>query len=120
MHVLKKWGSRSSDQKQLKNQAKAWFAAQTVLSLARHSMGGGILLGGQELLEELLEEVEEEDELTRWVVSEDWGLKIIGTLEVVPLTGELPEVKPSSAELEWQRPSTGGKSGLWIRVHLKL
>ena len=87
-----------------------------MLSLARHSMAGGILLGGHE--EELLE-VELDDELTRCVVSEDWGLKIIGTLEVVPLTGELPEVKPSSAELEWHRPSTGGKSGLWIRVHLQ-
>lgn len=38
---------------------------QTVLSLARHSIAGGILLGGHEEEEELLLEVEQDDELTR-------------------------------------------------------
>ena len=66
----------------------------------RGAMGGG--MGYGELLEEVVEEAEEW--LTKWVVSwvseEDWGLSNIGT--GIPLTGELPEVKPSSAELEWR------------------
>ena len=59
-------------------------------------------LGAQcELLEdEVVDPDEEHDsELTRCVVSEaDCGLSIRGT--AFPLTGELPEVNPSSAELE--------------------
>lgn len=80
-----------------------------MLSLAKHSamaallgLGGGLGLDGQAAAEELLEEevVEAEDELTKCAESEDWGLITLLPEWGSPLTGELPEVKPSSAELE--------------------
>ena len=96
---------------------------QTVLSRVRRPSGiwtglGGT--GGGTIIEleviELLFEAEDEaedDKLTKCVVSaEDCGLKTIGP-EVRPLTGELPEVNPSSAELEW-RPFKSCPCPTWI------
>ena len=93
---------------------------QTVLSRVRRpsgilglgATGGGTItdldvaaLLGYATPSELLFEAEEDaedDKLTKCVVSpEDCGLRTIGP-EVRPLTGELPEVNPSSAELEWR------------------
>ena len=99
--------------------------------------GVPVLLEVEELLEE--EDVDPDDKLTKCVVSpDDWGLKtrlpwpetdMPPPIPEVPLTGELPEVKPSSAELEW-RPLKWWLescpwiilpySGLWIRVHLRM
>ncbi len=91
---------------------------QTVLSRVRQSTIKGALVEGcrgfviaaqtDSEAEPLPDEaVEAAEELTRWVVSwvsEDCGLRMIGMAFELggarPLTGELPEVKPSSAELE--------------------
>lgn len=94
---------------------KAEEQNQTVLSLAKQSAmtallglgrSWGLVVGGiaaAELLEEVDEAVEELEELTKWAVSVDWGLSIKLPLPLAaPFTGELPDVKPSSAELEWR------------------
>ena len=70
-----------------------------MLSRAEASIRAAGLEAQVELLEDV---VDDEEELTKCVVSVDCGLNIRGTKEVeaVPLTGEPPDVNPSSAELE--------------------